>query len=329
MYEEFAELIRLHHHIGVISHHRPDGDAIGSTLALGLALRAQGKQVRFLNQDAVPERFAFLPGAEQVETLPAEFPPELTLLIAVDTGDVKRLGDAGEVFFASAPATANIDHHGTNSGYAGLNVVEGGAAACGCVLMKMFAALGWPLSLPMAEALYAAISTDTGSFQYSSTTPEVMRQVAQLLELGVDVGEVNRRLYQELAPESITVQREVLNNICFEAGGAISHYSMTAARKEALALDLEATKDLVDIIRVIRGVKVAAIFEEIDGGRIRISLRSKDARVNVAEIAARFGGGGHAMASGIRMRGALAEVRQAVLAAIEEVLPHDEVYVAG
>ncbi len=150
-----------------------------------------------------------------------------------------------------------------------------------------------------------------------------MRQAARLIEAGVNVAEVNRQLYQEVAPEAMLVQREVLNHLCLEAGGAVSHYSMTAACKGSLGVDLEATKDLVDIIRVIRGVKVAAIFEEVDGGRIRISLRSKDARVNVAEIAAQFGGGGHAMASGIRMRGELAEVRRAVLAAVVNALPAD------
>ncbi len=323
MYAPLAELLRHHQHIGIISHHRPDGDAIGSTLALGLALRAQGKSVRLFNQDGVPERFAFLPGAELVEALPPAFPAELTLLICVDTGDVKRLGDAGEAFFAAAPATVNIDHHGTNTGFASLNLVVGSAAACGCVLMDMFHSFGWELTQPIATALYAAINTDTGSFQYSSTTPGVMRMGAELIECGVDVAEVNRLLYQEVAPEAITVQREVLNNMEFHAGGAVSTYAMTAARKESLGVGLEATKDLVDIIRVICGVKVAAIFEEVDGGRIRISLRSKDARVNVAAIASQFGGGGHAMASGIRMRGGLAEVQQAVLAAIENALPKD------
>ncbi len=323
MYEAFAELIARHECIGIISHHRPDGDAIGSTLALGLALRAQGKEVRLFNQDGVPERFAFLPGAELVETLPAAFPAELTLLICVDTGDVKRLGDAGEAFFAAAPATVNIDHHGTNMGFARLNIVEGGAAACGCVLMQIFREFGWGMTPELAQALYVAINTDTGSFQYGSTTAEVMRMAADLLEAGVDVAEINRRLYQEVSPEAVTVQRDVLNTMCFEAQGALAHYSMTEARKQALGVGLEATKDLVDIIRVIRGVKVAAIFEEVEGGRIRISLRSKDTRVNVAAVASRFGGGGHAMAAGIRMRGALEEVRQAVLAALVEALPRN------
>ncbi len=323
MYESFAELIRPHRNIGIIAHHNPDGDAIGSTLALGLALREQGKQVRLFNEHGVPQRFDFLPGAELIETLPAAFPEELTLLIVVDSANEKRLGDAGAAFLAQAPATANIDHHGTNTRYAGLNVVEGEAAACGCVLMKMFRELGWELTLPIAEALYVAINTDTGSFQYASTTPEVMRMAAELVELGVNVGEVNRLLYQEISPEAIAVQREVLNNMGFLAGGAVSYFKMSAARKAEMGVGREATKDLVDMIRVIRGVKVAAIFEEVGNGRIRASLRSKDSRVNVSDIALRFGGGGHALAAGIPARGELEEVASSVLEAIVNALPQD------
>ncbi len=324
MYQDFATTISQHQQIAIISHHRPDGDAIGSTLALGLALRALGKQVRLFNQDGLPERFAFLPGSELLECLPPEFPQEVTLLVCVDSGDVKRLGDEGEAFFAAAPATVNIDHHATNSRYAQLNYVEGDAAACACVLLQMFREFGWELTQPIATALYTAISTDTGSFQYEHpTTAQVMRMAADLIECGVDVRGVNQKLYQEVSPEEILVQREVLNNIGYLADGAVSYYAMTAARKAEMGIGLEATKDLVDIIRVIRGVKVSAIFEEVDGGRIRVSLRSKDARVNVAEIAQQFGGGGHAMASGIRARGELAQVQQAVLSAIVNALPQD------
>ncbi len=325
MYEAFAQLISPHQRIGVISHHRPDGDAIGSTLALGMALRALGKEVRLFNEDSLPERFAFLPQAEQLETIPATFPEGMTLLICVDAGDEKRLGDKGEAFFHAAPATINIDHHATNTRYASLlNIVEGDAAACGCVLMQMMRTLGWEITPPIATALYAAISTDTGSFQYEHpTTAAVMRMAADLIDLGVDVAGVCRKLYHEESPGTIVMKRDVYNNMGFLAGGAVSHYSLTAAHREGLNVSCEDTKDLVDYVRDIRGVKAAAIFEEVGGGRIRVSLRSKDARVNVASIAQQFGGGGHSMAAGIRVKGEMDAVREAVLAALVEALPKD------
>lgn len=299
--------------VGIISHFRPDGDAIGSTLALGHALRAMGKRVHLWNEDGVPTRFAFLQGADQICPPPSDLPAGVDTFICVDTGDLKRIGEAGMALFAQAPLTINIDHHETNTHYAALNMVEGEAAACGCVLYKLIREWGIELTRPMAEALYAAISTDTGSFQYSSTTADVMHTVAELISAGVDVGEINRRLYQETPWSSFIMQREVLNNMQTDEQGGVVHYSMPAGKKAELGVNLEDTKDLVDIIRVLAGAKVAVIFEDLENGLIRISLRSKDARINVADIAAQFGGGGHAMASGIRMRGELADCRQKVL----------------
>lgn len=320
MDEQLLTLIRTHRHIGVISHFRPDGDAIGSTLALGLALEAMGKHVWMWNEDEVPTRYAFLEGVERIHPLPAEVPAELELLICVDTGDWKRLGDRAAELFAGFPCVVNIDHHATNSCYGQVNLVEGGAAACGFVLYRMLREWGCSITPTIAAALYTAISTDTGSFQYSSTTPEVMQAAGELLAAGVDVGDINRRLYQEIPLSTLLVNREVLNRMVVECNGELSHYTMPAGRKAELGIDLEDTKDLVDIIRTVQGVRVSVIFEDLEDGRIRMSLRSKDPHISVADIAAQFGGGGHAMAAGIRMKGELEEVRSRVLGAIRERL---------
>lgn len=302
--------------VGIVSHFRPDGDAIGSTLALGFALMDMGKRVHMWNADGVPARFAFLEGAKLVQSVPEELPAGLDAFVCVDTGDLKRVGERAAALFARAPRTINIDHHETNTLYAGLNLVEGEAAACGCVLLKLLHEMQAPITRRIACALYAAISTDTGSFQYSSTTAEVMEMAAELIRAGVDVGEMNRCLYQELPQSALVMQRETLNHMVVEQDGAVAHYSMPAGRRAELGVGLEDTKDLVDVIRVLAGVRVAAIFEDLENGLIRVSLRSKDPRLSVAEIAARFGGGGHAMAAGIRMRGELAESRESVLQAI-------------
>lgn len=320
MYDELISLIGSKQHIGIISHFRPDGDAIGSTLALGLALRAMGKNVTLWNEDSVPARYAFLSGSELVQPLPESVPTELELLICVDTGDWKRLGDRAAALFAGFPCIADIDHHGTNSCYGHVNVVEGGASACGYVLYKILRAMGVPLTRDIAAALYVAINTDTGSFQYNSTTPDDMRAVAELMETGIDIADINRRIYQEKPLTELRVTAEVIANMVVEAEGQLSHYSMTCATKERMGLSLEDTKDLVDIIRVVSGVRVSVIFEELGDGRIRMSLRSKDPAFSVADIATRFGGGGHTMAAGIRMRGELEEVRERVLAAIRAKL---------
>ena len=320
MYTELCQAIEKHHNFVVISHFRPDGDAIGSTLALGLALRALGKEVQLWNADPCPARYSFLQGSELLQPVPPALPQEVDCFICVDTGDIKRVGDDGMARFNEAPYTINIDHHETNTHYADLNVVKGDYAACGCIIAELIEALGTPLTRAMAEALYAAISTDTGSFQYSNTTPHVMRTAAKLMEAGVDVGDINRRIWQESSLEVYTMQREVLCNMVLEENGALSHYSMPAGKKAELGVGMEATKDLVDYIRIWQGVKAAAIFEDMENGQVRVSLRSKDARINVAAIAAEHGGGGHAMASGIRMHGTLEDCREKVLNSIRREL---------
>ena len=321
MYEQLRSLIQRCGTIGVTAHFRPDGDAIGSTLALGLALQSMGKKVYMWNEDGVPARYAFLEGAEQILPLPDAVPADMEMLICVDTGDWKRLGDRTQQLFEGFPLIVNIDHHGTNTRYGHVHVIEPETAACAYVLFNVLKSWGVELTKPVADALYVGISTDTGSFQYGSTTPEVMRAAGELLAAGVDVADVNRRVYQEIPYTALLMQREVLNHMVVECGGELAHYSMPAGRKAELGVGLEDTKDLVDVVRVLQGVRVAVIFEDLDDGRIRVSLRSKDPAVSVAAVAAQFGGGGHAMASGIRMRGVLADCRERVLNAIRKELP--------
>ena len=319
-YREIAKRIAVLNEVAVISHMRPDGDAVGSALGLGLALQSLGKRVHMWIEDGVPARFSFLDGAQYVADPPASLPTGVDGVICVDCGEPRRLGDAGRRLVESSPFTINIDHHETNTLYGDMNLVQAGAAACACVVVPLLDELGAPISPSVACALYVGLSTDTGSFQYGSTTARDMRLGARLIECGVNVGDTNRRLYQEQPAGAFAVQREVLNNMVIEENGQLVHYSLPAGKCAELGVGREETKDLVDIIRVLQGARVALIFEDLENGLIRISLRSKDPAIRVNDIASRFGGGGHAMAAGIRMRGSLGEVRSAVLEAIRSVL---------
>ncbi|MBQ3525521.1 MAG: bifunctional oligoribonuclease/PAP phosphatase NrnA [Akkermansia sp.] len=320
MKTEICNAIREKNNFAIISHYRPDGDAIGSTLALGLALRSLGKTVQMWNHDGCPQRYAFLAGAEEITPPPPALPANVECFICVDTGDDRRLGNPGKALLAAAPLSLNIDHHGTNLQYAHINMVRSQAAACGSIIYELITELGVPLSKEIAEALYAAISTDTGSFKYGSTRPTEMRIAADLIEAGVDVAEINRKIYDEKSEGELITAREVLANMVIEENGALSHYSLTRTRKAELQLSLEDTKDLVDHIRPWAKVKACAIFEEMENGKVRVSLRSKDERVNVADIALEHGGGGHKMAAGIPMQGKLDECREQVLNSIRKVL---------
>lgn len=318
--EELAEAIRETASFAVIAHSRPDGDAIGSSLAMAAALRQLGKEVQVWNEDEVPDNYTFLEGAGRVIPTPEQWSEGLQCLICLDCGEPKRFGENGLRHLETAPLSINIDHHATNTRYGQLNFVDGHAAACGCVLLTFLDALGVRLTRGIAEALYVAISTDTGSFQYRTVTPEVMHMGVRLLEAGVDVGDISRRIYQELPLQRFRVQQEVLSNMVIQDEGQVVHYSMTAECRDRLRLRVQDTKDMVDIIRTLRGVKVAAIFEELNDGLIRISLRSKDPTIQINKLAVQFGGGGHAMAAGIRMRGSLTDVRERVLQAITDIL---------
>lgn len=314
-FDAALDVFRSSDNFALIAHFRPDGDAIGSTIALGLTLRAMGKKVRLFNEDTVPERYRFLEGSEDILPTPAE-PVDADVVVSLDNGAWKRLGDRSMNALSGVPLIVNIDHHGTNERFGAVNCIMPGEAATACILYRMIARLGVPMTPAVSRALYAAISTDTGSFQYEKTTPEVMRMAADLIEHGVDVMEMNRLLYQEVSYKSLLVTREVLNGMCLEEGGDICSYALDRETKERLGTEPDDVADLVDVIRVIRGVRVAAIFEEMDDGRVRVSMRSKDPRVDVSAIAAQFGGGGHPLAAGIRMPGPLSEARERVLKAI-------------
>ena len=229
-YREIATRIAALNEVAVISHMRPDGDAVGSALGLGLALQALGKRVHVWVEDGVPARFSFLDGAQSVVDPPSSLPAGVEGVICVDCGEPRRLGDDGRRLVESSPFTINIDHHETNTLYGDMNLVQAGAAACACVVVSLLDELGAPLSPSVACALYVGLSTDTGSFQYGSTTARDMRLAARLIECGVDVGDTNRRLYQEQPVGAFAVQREVLNNMVIEENGQLVHYSLPAGK---------------------------------------------------------------------------------------------------
>lgn len=316
--EEFSEIaciFRSSNKFAVVAHFRPDGDAIGATLAVGKMLQDMGKEVVMLNEDPVPERYRFLEGSEEIIVTPTA-PIDADVVVSVDNGAWKRLGERTMQVLKGIKTIVNIDHHDTNERFGTVNCVQAREAAACCIIYDFLKYMGMSLSPAISNALYAGISTDTGSFQYEKTTPKLMRAVADLLENGVQVMEINRKLYQEIPYKTLLMTREVLNGMSFEENGTVCSYALDAETKRRIQPTPDNIADLVDVIRVIQGVKVAAIFEDMGGGVIRVSLRSKDVRLNVASVAELFGGGGHKLAAGIRMRCTLDEARNRVLEAI-------------
>jgi phosphoesterase RecJ-like protein len=172
----------------------------------------------------------------------------------------------------------------------------------------------------MADSLYVAISTDTGSFQYPSTTARTYEIGAELARMGAKIGDLSQRLYESYPRRRLELLKSLLNVLTFTSGDRVASFALTQATSNALKVKPEDNEGLIDYIRAVEGVVVAAFFEELEDNRVRVSLRSKDPRADVCKVAQQFGGGGHTLAAGIRMRGPLEEAQQRVLQAIDESL---------
>ncbi len=313
-FAEIGRVLREHQRFVVLSHVRPDGDALGSQLALGLSLRALGKEVAIWNEDGMLEKYAFLPGSELVRQPPAQ-PEEFEVAIALDTAVQNRLGTTLAAV-KQAGTWINIDHHPSNPRYGDLVYIDPIAPATGEILFELMKSEKLPLDAAMAENLFAAISTDTGSFQYPNTTARTFAIAAELIQAGVDVGRLSRQLYENHPRRRIELLRELLARLRFEAEGRIASFSLSQEVAASLGAKPEDNEGLIDHLRAIEGVIVAVFFEELPAGKVRVSMRSKEDRADVCAICQQFGGGGHKLAAGARVAGTLAEVEERVLAAI-------------
>ena len=317
-YSELAQIFRDHQSFLLLSHIRPDADAVGSEVALGASLKAMGKTVHIWNEDGVPDNLLFMKGMDGVIKSPSE-PVEVDVVVSLDTANRPRLGANSITSAEKAKLWVNIDHHKSNDGYGQINHIDVSAPATGQILYELLSSQEMPMPQETVEALYVAISTDTGSFQFPGTTKRTYEIAGKLIERGVDVGEINSLTYDNNPYRVIELTRELLNTL-ERRGDAVAHWELTREVKEKLGYLPSDSEGLIDMIRGIRGVQVAIFFEELVGGTIRVSMRSKDRSIDVCEICQKFGGGGHALASGIRMDGTLAEAKQAVLKEVDKAV---------
>jgi bifunctional oligoribonuclease and PAP phosphatase NrnA len=312
--EDIANVLRERDNFVVMSHVRPDGDALGCQIAMGLCLKQLGKKVSVWNEDGMLEKYRFLPHADLVRKPPLEAEP-FAVAIALDTAMQTRLGRSFPAI-KHADLWINIDHHITNNHYGDLAYVDPLAPATGQILYELFRQNDLPLSYAMADNLFVAISTDTGSFQYPNTTARTYEIAADLIRAGVNVGELSQKMYESYPRRRIDLLRALLNVLRFTANDRVASFTLPLATATALGAQPEDNEGLIDTIRAIEGVVVAAFIEELADGKVRISLRSKDPKIDVSKICARFGGGGHTLAAGARIIGTLGDVEEKVLASI-------------
>ena len=317
-----AELVTLFEENGsflLSSHLRPDGDAIGSMLGLGLILEALGKTVHYRHQDGVPGNLAFLEekGEERIRKVEGEEAIEAEVFVALDTANQERLGDLVLGVIAEGAQQVTIDHHITNECYGDHVWVDAEAPATAQMVWELAQLGGWEIPAVARQALYVGVSTDTGSFQYANTTARTHEMVAHLLRAGLDVAEVNRLTYQNFPFRRVALLGMLLETLERSEDGRLVWWSLTRAMKEAVGYQPGDSEGLVDVMRGIDEAVACVFFEEIDGS-IRVSTRSKSESVNVSEVCALFGGGGHVLAAGARLEGAIEEVREKVIKALGE-----------
>ncbi len=310
-FAEIGRVLREHNKFAVLSHVRPDGDALGSTLALALSLKGLGKEVRAWNEEGMLEKYNFLAQAELLTQPPSE-PEDFDVVVALDTAVQNRLGTTTSAV-RHAKLWINIDHHPSNPRYGDLVYIDPTAPATGQILFEFLTNQNFPITPEIAENLYAAISTDTGSFQYPNTTVRTFEIAAELVRCGVEVGRISQLLYENFPRRRVELLRELLGTMRLGCDGKLAWFSLSKAAALALGVIPEDNEGLIDHLRATRGVIVAIFFEELIDRKVRVSMRSKNEAVDVCAICTQFGGGGHVLAAGARVRGTLAEVEKRIV----------------
>lgn len=310
--KKIKDRIQAAQRVLVTSHIRPDGDAIGSSLAFALALLDAGKQVQVVLSDGLPASFKQLPGADMVRT---KADGEFDLIVSVDCSDLKRIGEALDGYHAP---DIIIDHHVTAEAFGTLNLVEPEAVATASVLMRHMHAWGLAITAPIAANLMTGLVTDTLGFRTSNTSPESLRQAADLLELGVDMSTL---YYRSLVRRTFVEAKYWGAGLTsLERADGIIWATLTVADRKASGYTGKDDADLINIVSSIDDAEVAILFVEQNAEKTKISWRGLKPHVDVSQLARQFNGGGHKAASGAELSGSLAEVRERVLEATRKIL---------
>ena len=311
--EEVIKLIQESNNIYIASHVQPDGDNIGSILALGMAIKKLKGKVNILKVDDIPSDYHFLPNLELIREHDADRP--IDLFIALDSSDIDRLG-LGKQFALRANKIINIDHHVTNDNFGHINIVSTSSGATGEIIYKIIKKMGVEIDKDIATCLYTAISTDTGSFMYSSTSHITHLIVADLLKVGIDNNYINVNLYQSRSIERTRLFINSLNKLeCF-LDGKIGIIAVTQEMLRDNNTKLEDTEGIVSFIRDIDSIEVACLLKEIDNNEIKVSLRSKK-EIDVSKVCNKFNGGGHVRAAGCTIYGKIDDAKQLILEEIK------------
>jgi bifunctional oligoribonuclease and PAP phosphatase NrnA len=315
--DRIVDAIRESERICVVGHVRPDGDCIGSQLGLALALKSQGKKVVCWNQDPMPKKLAFLDGDGLLQQ--PEKGREFDCVIATDCASFERLGTTAACI-GQRKLLINIDHHQSNTRYGDLNWIAARQPSTGELIFRLLRAAKWGITPEIADCLFTAISTDTGSFQYPTTRPATYYVAGKLVDRGANLAKVCNEVYQSYPLSRVRLLRHMFNHFRLTHDDQIAYFWLKKADYSRTGAEPDDSEGLIDHIRAIEPVVVACVFEEVEPELTRISLRSKSDKVDVNEIATQFGGGGHKAAAGARVPGRPMTVQRQVINAIRKAL---------
>ncbi len=302
--QKIGFLIASAHKIAIISHRSPDGDTLGAGLGLRQILKNQGKMVENICGDPIPIAFRYLPESDVFR--PDFSPNDFDLIITVDAATAAQTGfdqTHPEIFAEGKPLLLNIDHHISNEFFGNENLIDADSASTTMIILKMAKLLGWRISPDAATALLNGLMTDTGSFQHSNTTPEVLRAAARFLSLGADLPKIRKNVFRTNPVSTLKLWGEVLQRTSLDSGGVVT----SVVRESDFVKTGADPKDIsgaVDYLNMVPTAKYSLLLTE-RSGKVKGSFRTQRDDVNVSEIAGQFGGGGHVKAAGFTRTGRL------------------------
>lgn len=314
MLKQIIDQLQKSQTVLVVSHSNPDGDAIGALLATGLALKAMHKDVRMFNQSAIPAVYRFLPSVQLIRQ-EADDMETYDTVVVLDCGSIERIGPMSQQA-RKARSIINIDHHITNTRFGHLYLIDSEACATAAIVYRIVKKMNVDIDCPMAAAIYTGILTDTGSFRFSNTNRQAFAICAEMIECGANPYEIAQHVYGHYSLGRIKLLNLALDSLEISANGKMSVMSLTQDMLDMTRTQEEDIDGIINYARRIEDVKVAALIHEVAGyGRARrqyhVSLRS-DGDVNVALIAAEFGGGGHANAAGFSVEATLSDLKNKI-----------------
>ncbi|HSQ60118.1 MAG TPA: bifunctional oligoribonuclease/PAP phosphatase NrnA [Acidobacteriota bacterium] len=321
-FERFRAFFDAHTDFALFAHVDPDGDAIGSALALAWALRDMGRGAVVINESPVPANLKFLPGAETIRT-PDAFEGArgrtFDTVIVLDCSSLDRLGPRAAALVAPNARVACVDHHVGNAGFGDPRLIVPEASATAELVHDILEACHAPITPEIAQCLYTGLASDTGAFRFQNTTPKALRLAARLVDHGAKPSEVAEQLYAQKSAGSLRILGLALASLEARADGQVSAMTISRSMFDRAEASPEDADGIVQYAKALLGARVGVLLQETAPGQVRISFRS-DGSVDVNEFASRFGGGGHRVAAGAKISGDLSSVRERVLEALEHAV---------